>query len=257
MNKHPIIALLTDFGTADHYVASMKAVILSIAPNSVIIDLSHDVPPQDVDAAAYLLWSAHAWFPAGTIFVCVVDPGVGTRRPIICLRTKYTFIAPDNGLLKYVLPASGRPRIIAVTNRTYALKTISRTFHGRDIFAPAAAHLASGVSHEQLGKRVTPLHAPERFVLVSGTTSSGKVLHVDRFGNIITNLLCRNLPNNAVLKIGRARIHRAFRTYGEAGGSQPFMTIGSSGLLEISIRNGSAARTLKAHSGDPVLLARS
>jgi S-adenosylmethionine hydrolase len=258
MKKNQIVVLLTDFGVSDQYVASMKGVILSLAPRAVIVDLSHSISPQNITQAAFLLWSSHSYFPKETIFVCVVDPGVGTSRQVLCVDTgRFKFLAPDNGVLKYVLSAYETSKVNVVTNTRYFQKDVSRTFHGRDIFAPVAAHMLQGIPPRKLGPGVTPNYGKEEFIQVKNTRRKmyqGTVLHIDRFGNIITNFSCRMLPERAVLAIGRKSIRQSFATYGDAATKAPFMIIGSSGLIELSVHNGNAARIVRARLGQPIVL---
>jgi len=267
----PIITLTTDFGTADTFVGAMKGVILGIAPDAQIIDLSHEVPPQDVQAGAFALASAYRYFPPGTIHVAVVDPGVGTRRhPVAVTTNGATFICPDNGLLSYPLDEArafvDRPPFVMgrvalphdwhavhLSNADYWLQPPSSTFHGRDIFAPVAGHLAAGVAIAAMGTRVLDLAA---FALPrprsAGDTSIGQVLHVDHFGNLITNLHPANLPDGQQLEIrvGGAAIAGISETYQD--GVDLVALIGSSGTLEIAFRNGNAARTLGVAVGADV-----
>jgi S-adenosylmethionine hydrolase len=268
--KNRVIGLLTDFGLSDHYVGTMKAVVSGIAPHVSLVDISHGVPPQSIDQAAYLLWAAYRFFPPGTIFVAVVDPGVGGSRAVVCASTsKYTFLAPDNGLLKYVLSENRTCEIRGVTNRRYFLPTLSSTFHGRDIFAPVAAHLAMGVPHSKLGKRLKAKTTPEDFVALDARSAPqlvGRVIHIDRFGNIITNIRV-----SSMLKAGGVRFemrfekkHRSSRTrhttgslvttYEEGGRDAPVFLVGSSGLLEISVKNSNAAQILSVAAGTPFRL---
>lgn len=257
MTKNSIIALLTDFGYEDAYVASMKGVILNIAPHATIIDITHNISPQNIDSAAYILWSSYKYFPKGTIFVCVVDPGVGSHRKILGVKTnKYVFLAPDNGLMKYVLASEKMLSVVSVENTRYFLPSISSTFHGRDIFAPVAAHLVCGVTFSSLGKGITPLTQAEHFLEVKRRGSySGKVIHVDRFGNIITNFkLDARKFRKLTLSIKKTVLHQFHTTYVEAKSNSPFLIVGSSGLLEVSVKNGSASSLLKPTPLQPVHL---
>lgn len=251
MKRSSVIALLTDFGTMDAYVASMHGVILSIAPHTKIIDISHSIEPQNIDEAAYILWTTFRYFPKGTIFLSVVDPGVGSNRNIICVETgDYWFIAPDNGLLKYVLAFLRKPKIISVKNNEYFLPHVSNTFHGRDIFAPIAAHLANGLSPSKLGPRTTPLYHAEQFVQVDSTfkgSYDGTIIHKDYFGNIITNILVKENENRTfTLAVGKKIIVKKFSSYSEAPPRKLFLIVGSSGLLEIVVKNGNATDYMQA-----------
>ncbi len=254
--KQAHIALLTDFGTADPYVAALKGVLLSAVPGIRITDISHDVPRHNVSSAAYILRAAAPWFPRGTIFVCVVDPGVGTKRRILCLKLSgCTFLAPDNGLLERFADRNG-------VGRWYALKPpasgqrVSATFHGRDIMAPAAARLAGG---DRLASLARPVHAPRTIRFLSraprqgGGKVEGSVLHVDRFGNIITSIVMPGRPTSSFrVKIGRKTVRTLCSTYDEAPAATPFIITGSSGLLEVSINRGDAARALRIRPGHTV-----
>jgi len=245
--KQGPIALLTDFGERDHYVGTVKGVILSINPRGRIVDISHAVGPQNNEEAGYLLWASYEYFPDGTIFVCVVDPGVGSARKIICVNTaRHTFIAPDNGLLDLVVRTEKiRSAYEIIRPPRIGMKPISATFHGRDIFAPLAAHLSLGESVSKFGrtfdlKRPSPvLYAPEE----SSTTA--RVLHVDRFGNLVTNIPERYFAFCAV-KVGSSEISKRIHNFAEAPKNQCCLIVGSSGLVEIVVNEGSAANALGA-----------
>lgn len=258
MKKRQVIALLTDFSLDDVYVASMKGVILSLAPDVQIIDITHSAKPRSIDQAAYLLWSCFNYFPQNTIFVCVVDPEVGTSRKIICAESDgYKFLAPDNGILKFVLGSIKKIKSVFVVDQKYFLPKISNTFHGRDIFAPVAAHLANGVPIRILGPKTTPLHA-EYFIEVPTKLEievQGKIIHIDHFGNIVTNYLCKNnVPDKLRLRIGKRVIKGVSETYADAKTNKPFIILGSSSLLEVSIKNGNAAKIVGSKINDPIKL---
>lgn len=262
----PLLALLTDFGLADGYAGVMKGVALGIAPDVRLVDLTHDVPPQDVRAGAWVLATSWRYFPAGTIFLAVVDPGVGTsRRPVALEAGGRFFVGPDNGLFGYVLAEAPAARAVALDNPAYHRPDPagpSATFHGRDIFAPCAAHLAAGVPLEALG---TPLDPATLAALPlprptwEGDMLRAHVLHVDRFGNLITDvgpaLADRVLaaPETAARIVGRAIAARA-RTFGEGPVREPFLLRDSSGHLAIAVRNGSAAALLGAGRDDDLLI---
>ena len=257
--RNSIIALLTDFGLADAYVGIMKGVIYTFNPQARIIDISHEVEPQQVDQAAFLLWSSYRYYPKGTIFVCVVDPCVGGSRKILCAQTNmYTFIAPDNGVMKFILGEAHVKNVYDVSKPKVFTHPISSTFHGRDIFAPIAASLSQGEKPLLFGR---PVHAEtqvESFISVNAKTSAtyeGKIIHIDRFGNIITNLM---LPETRlskfVCKIEKKRIERQVEYYAESESDEFVIVRGSSRLLEISKRNYSAARQLNAVTGQRVTL---
>ena len=253
-----LIALLTDFGTRDWYVAALKGVILSRCPQARLVDITHDVPPQDVLAGAFTLAAASPWFPRGTIFVAVVDPGVGSDRALLAASAdgRY-FIGPDNGLLAFSLERASRVSVVRLTNRRYWLPRVSRTFQGRDIMAPVAAYLACGGSLRRLGapcRRVAPLAISP--VHQEGRTARGRIMHIDAFGNLITNLPARLLApplRMAQLRYRRRRI-RVASSYSEGGSREVVAVAGSLGLVELAIRNGSAARTLKARRGERVTI---
>ncbi|MDI6766688.1 MAG: SAM-dependent chlorinase/fluorinase [Bacteroidota bacterium] len=259
MRTQSLISLLTDFGSMDGYVASMKGVIISRVPNCKIIDISHAVEPQNIDQAAYLLWSSFRYFPKNTIFVCVVDPGVGTSRKIICAEADgYKFLAPDNGLLKFVFGTLKKMKIVSVQNRKYFLPKISNTFNGRDIFAPVAVHLAKGLPIKNLGPTTTPLFHAERFVEIlpiAHEQYEGKIIHIDRFGNIVTNYFFSNHPKDRMqLVVGRETINDFSDTYTGKTGRKPFMIRGSSELLEVSVRNGNASKLLNVKLNQKIRL---
>jgi S-adenosylmethionine hydrolase len=244
-----MIAMLTDFGARDGYVAVMKAVISTICPGIPVIDISHDISPQNIAEAKFVLWSACRYFPSDTIFVCVVDPGVGTERKIIALKTKHhIFLAPDNGLLDLVLHEYDIENGVEVTNKKYFLKHISHTFHGRDIFSPVAAHLASGIQFNSLGTPVKLKKPKEIFVTVSGKDGYyGNIIYIDRFGNLVTNFKVENL-RAAELKIKNVAMPLN-TTYGDVNEGEFVAYTGSSGLIEIAIRNGNARQVLNADYG--------
>ena len=257
----PIIALLTDFGTRDHYVGAMKGVALGICPDATLVDITHDIPPQDVLGAALELAAAFRYFPKGTIFLCVVDPGVGSsRRALAADAGDYTFVAPDNGLLTAVFRDSGTPRVVELTEPKYALATVSRTFEGRDRFAPAAAWLAAGVRLTDLGPTVTAWHSldvPEPGV--DSDRLSGVVLRVDRFGNLVTNIDRRRFDDFAaarlvVISAAGHDVTALVTTYAECENGSLCALFGSGDYLEIAVPGGSAAERLGLTRGAPVVV---
>lgn len=257
-----IITLLTDFGWKDGYVGVMKGVILSIAPHVALVDISHDIAPQDVRDAAYVLSTAMPYFPSDTIHLVVVDPGVGSERRAIAVRTAQgTFVAPDNGVLSYALAISPPQVAVSLTNPCYHLAQVSSTFHGRDIFAPAAAHLARGVPITELGE---PVHDLITFPLPRPQTQAdgsliGQVMHIDRFGNVITNLHREDIPwpdEALVFELGGQLITGLKVTYAQGQPGEPLALIGSDGYLEIAITGGNAARCLSVHIGDRINVRR-
>ncbi|MBM4255711.1 MAG: SAM-dependent chlorinase/fluorinase [Deltaproteobacteria bacterium] len=254
----PIITLLTDFGTRDAFVGIMKGVILGIAPGVQLVDLSHDVPPQDVLAGALVLRSAVSFFPAGSIHVAVVDPGVGSQRRAVIIETQEAlFVSPDNGLLSLAVPPESIVRIIHLTNSQYFLPQLSSTFHGRDVFAPVAAHLSRGVPPEALGLTIPSI---ERLSLPrverTETELIGSVIAIDHFGNLITNIAEADLlpfPRETLwVSIGAVKIQGLVATYASVPLGATVALINSWGMLEIAVRNGSAAQQLRTPIGTMV-----
>ncbi|MEO1451447.1 MAG: SAM-dependent chlorinase/fluorinase [Bacteroidota bacterium] len=250
-----MIVLLTDFGEKDAYPGIMKGVIAGIAPEAKVVDLSHAIYPQDVQGARFVLWNSYKYFPSGSTFVCVIDPGVGSNRSILAVKTaQHTFIAPDNGLLDYVLAEVPIQLVLRIENPAVWRKDISHTFHGRDIFAPTAAHLEAGFLFTQLG----PTH--DAFVLPSspwitpkaGQATQGEIIHEDHFGNLITNLIWPDTQAGA-LDIGKHEIHLG-QTYASVSPGDSLALPGSHGRLEIAVRNGHAGEMLGLKVGDPVQL---
>jgi S-adenosyl-L-methionine hydrolase (adenosine-forming) len=246
----PIVALLTDFGLRDHYVAAMKGVILRICPDVSLVDVTHDIPPQDIQAAALELAACHAAFPPGTVFLAVVDPGVGSRRrPIAAAAGDYRFVAPDNGLLGPILEAAFPVSVVELTRAEYAAASVSRTFEGRDRFAPAAAWLASGVALEALGEPVgTWTRLERRQPVVHGRRAEGEVVRVDRFGNLVTNIAEADVRRAAsgVAAIPSVSVADGpplpfVSTYSDVPGGQACGLVGSTGHVEVSVNGGSAA----------------
>jgi S-adenosyl-L-methionine hydrolase (adenosine-forming) len=234
----------------------MRGVIFNLAPNARIVDLTHEVRPQGVADAAFLLDGAAPYFPWGTIHVAVVDPGVGTDRRVLCVRTsRATYLAPDNGLLTRVLERESAARIVSVTNRDYFLPEVSNTFHGRDIFAPVAAHLARGLDPIRLGPEISsirPLNLPRASETEPGVLS-GEIIYIDRFGNLVTNVATAALPEIVSVSLRDARIRGPVcHSYAEREEGDLLIVGGSSGLLEVSVNRGSAQERLQSRRGDPV-----
>ena len=262
MPSRPVIALLSDFGLRDHYVGVMKGVIAGICPSALQLDITHDIPPQDVRAGAYELSLAWRYFPQATIFLAVVDPGVGTARGAVALRVGgYIFVGPDNGLFDLIV--AERPEGaagVALTNPRYARSLVSATFHGRDRFAPAAAWLAAGTAFEALGDPVDVgirLGWPDPVVTEAQVV--GEVMHVDRFGNLITNIhrrLWPSLMDITEVRVAGGAAARMVRTYGDAAPGELVALFGSSERLEIAVTQGSAAARLAAGRGAPVHVVR-
>jgi S-adenosylmethionine hydrolase len=258
----PIIAMLTDFGTRDHYAGAMKGVALGICPDVTLVDISHDLVPHDVFGAALELAAVYRYFPAGTIFLVVVDPGVGSaRRGIAAEIGEYRFVAPDNGVLTAVLDEHPAKRVIELIERKYARPTVSRTFEGRDRFAPAAAWLAKGIDLAALGRAagvVQRLDIPHP-ALDEGAIN-GEVLRVDRFGNLITNIDRRTFEKLAGgpldIRIGPHQVSRVVSTYADASDGEICALFGSSDHLEVAAYGTNAAAALDLSRGAPVHVAR-
>ncbi|SRR5579883_858989 len=256
----PLVTLTTDFGVSDHFAGTMKGVILGIAPRASIVDITHEILPYDINEAAFVIAQAWKYFPKNTIHVIVVDPGVGTsRRPILCQAAGQIFVAPDNGVLSMVYDAAPH-KVRAITNSKFMRKQVSRTFHGRDVFAPVAAHLARGVDPGKFGKPIEDY--VRSFILrpqqIGRRAWTGVILKVDRFGNLITNLHIDDFAEVKTrpfeLRIGPERIHRLASAYGDMGIGDVFLIAGSSGYLEIAANQSSAAKILDRGAGAPVEL---
>lgn len=242
------ITLLTDFGTVDYFVGAMKGAILSINPEAVIVDITHEIPAQHVAAGAFTLLAAYDTFPAGTIHVAVVDPGVGSERRAIVVRSgDHLFVGPDNGIFSYIYDRDRSFEVFHITATEYLRHPVSNTFHGRDIFAPVAAALSTGVDPSSVGP---PISNPVRLPL----TKEPQIINVDRFGNLVTNITREMFPDGASLAVNETEI-RAFRQFyaDQVGGSEePFMIWGSAGFLEISMNGRSASDFLGVAEWDEV-----
>jgi S-adenosylmethionine hydrolase len=255
-----IIALTTDFGTSDHYTGAMKGVILGIHPGAQIVDITHQVPPFEISDGAFTIAQASPYFPKKTIHVVVVDPGVGSaRRPLLAEMAGQYFIAPDNGVLSMIF-ARAKPRVRHITNHRYFLEPVSRTFHGRDVFAPIAAHLANGIPPSRFGPKINDyLHLTfEKPNRRGPQTWTGNILKVDRFGNLITNLHVHEFAGVSTrpfeLKLGTQIIKRLALTFTECETGELFVIVGSSGFLEVAANRGAAANILGCGAGSPVEL---
>jgi S-adenosylmethionine hydrolase len=248
-----VVALLTDFGDSDHYAATLKAVILTINPLARIVDISHNVSPQNVQQAGYLLWASYQFFPDGTVFACVVDPGVGSERKIICLQTdRHAFIAPDNGLLDMVAFQENIRRSYEIVYPPRISSTpISATFHGRDIFAPLAGVLSLGKSVGQFGKLYDLKKPSSMFYDSEKGTTTARILHIDHFGNLITNIPERYY-GHCTIEVGGTRISTRIRNYAEAPKNQSCIIVGSNRLIEIVLKEGSAAAMLGVTVRTPI-----
>ncbi|MBM3264907.1 MAG: SAM-dependent chlorinase/fluorinase [candidate division Zixibacteria bacterium] len=255
----PIITLLTDFGGRDGFVGAMKGVILDICPEAVIVDISHDIAPQDIREGAFVLRNACPYFPDGTIHVAVVDPGVGShRRAIVVETSRHLFVGPDNGIFAYVYRMEKDFRVTRIAHSDFMLPTVSRTFHGRDVFAPIAAHLANGVGPKDIGPPVIDCdlgNIPEPLYRSDGIL--GHVIHLDRFGNIITDISEDDLLRIATgrslcIEVGRATLDRLSVAYADVADGEPLALVNSAGLLEVAVRDGDAARQIGVKRGDDV-----
>lgn len=261
--KPSIVTLTTDFGTDDVFVGVMKGVLLGIAPDARLVDLTHAVPPQAIRLGAFLLRLSVPYFPAGSIHVAVVDPGVGTDRRPVCVETSAgVFIGPDNGVLAPAAQEAGIVRVIDITNEDYWLPRVGSTFHGRDIFAPVAAHVAAGVPLDaigQPGRDLTPCELP-RARRETGRPESvlGKVIHCDRFGNLMTNVTADDLAafssRKLSVSIGGVEIHGLASSYTEAPEGALLALLNSWGLLEVALRDGSASSQLSVSPGSPIVV---
>lgn len=256
------ITLLTDFGDADYFVAAMKGVILAANPSVRIVDITHAIPCQDIEAAAFTLFAVHGSFPAGTIHLAVVDPGVGSKRRAILIEAAgQFFVGPDNGIFSYVCEGK-KVRVFHLDNEKDFRRPVSETFNGRDLFAPVAAALSNGVEPKELGHIVAdyvhlpPLHAE---VLTTGRVS-GRIIHIDHFGNCITNITRQELTGAAIaggvrLKINGKTVDTFRRFFAEEQLSRKaFGVWGSAGFLEIAVKNDSAAKLLQIKRGDAVVV---
>jgi hypothetical protein len=259
--RHPVITLITDFGISDHFAGTMKGVILGICPDAQIVDISHQVTPFEVAEGAFLIAQAYRYFPKGAVHVIVVDPGVGTsRRPILLETAGQYFVAPDNGVLTMVYLEQKKRKVRAITNEKYFLQSVSRTFHGRDIFSPVAAHLAGGVKPSRFGKPVEDYMrlSFDKPVRTARRGWTGAVLKVDRFGNLITNFPAQDFPQIEKqpfeMQVGLQMVRRLAQNYAECGPGEVFAIAGSSGYLEVSSSQASAARILGCGVGAPVEL---
>jgi S-adenosylmethionine hydrolase len=265
MKRIPVITLLTDFGLQDEYVGVMKGVILSINPAAHLIDITHNITRHDVRQAAIAISASFRYFPKGSIHVIVVDPGVGGKRKAICLKQEdHFFVAPDNGVLSMVIQDKKVEKICEITNQKYFLKPLSNTFHGRDIFAPVAAHLSKGVDILRFGQKV-PLESVSRFETSAPFVSAkdelvGKVISIDHFGNIVTNItkeafegfIDDTRSTEVEVRLGRFKIRRVSKSYDGVKVGSSVAIFGSRNLLEVSLNQGDASSYFKARIGQAV-----
>ncbi len=278
MSNSRIITLTTDFGVADGYVGTMKGVMLGIAPEAHLVDITHDVAPQDIRETAYVLYTAYRFFPLQTVHLVVVDPGVGSARRPIALRLSHgTFVGPDNGVFSYVLEEESIETIVELADPRYRLPSVSHTFHGRDVFSPAAAHLAAGVPIEAFGPEAEdPVSLPRPYLCIQPRAISGEVLHTDHFGNVITSLgrlywrgdnllikpafqrqtekLCTFRADETLVTAGGQVLKGVHTTYADVEPGDVLALVGSEGHLEIAVREGSAARQLGLQPGERIEL---
>ena len=257
----PVVALLSDFGSRDHYVGAMKGVILGICPDTTLVDIAHDIPTHDVLTAGLELAAAYRYFPAGSVFLVVVDPGVGSERRGVAADTgDYRFVAPDNGVLTAVLDETPPRRVVELTERRYARPTVSRTFEGRDRFAPAAAWVAKGVQLSALGRPVTDyqvldLPTPE----LTADRIAGQVLRIDRFGNLVSNIDRKTFDRLAQhgsiqVEVGSHGIDRLVETYADIGDDEVCALFGSTEHLEFAANSTSAVERLGVERGAAVVV---
>jgi len=255
-----VIALLTDFGTEDYFVGAMKGVIFSIDETANIVDITHEISPQEIRAAGFTLRACYRNFPVKTIFVAVVDPGVGSdRRAILVETANYYFIVPDNGLLSFIFDGEKNFKVYELTNEFFFAETVSRTFHGRDIFAPVAAHLSKGVAPREFGAQIknyihAKINKPRK---VSEQEIEAEIIHIDRFGNLVTNLKEKDLPEKFTIKINKTTIEKLQIFFAEAETGELFMIWGSAGFLEIVAFRDSAAKQLDARVGQQIIATKS
>jgi S-adenosylmethionine hydrolase len=257
----PILTLTTDFGLSDHFVGTMKGVILGICPQAQIVDISHDVTPFEIGDGAYMIAQAYRYFPKKTVHVVVVDPGVGTaRRPVLMEAAGQYFVAPDNGVLSMVLAREESAKFRLISNTKYFLPQVSTTFHGRDIFAPVAAHLAAGVTPAQIGKSMEDYLKPgsQKPHREGKRTWMGRILHIDRFGNVITNFHTEDFGDLGLrgfqFAFGPVTVATIARNYAERAPGELFAIRGSSGFYEVSLSQGNAAKKIGCEVGASVEL---
>jgi S-adenosylmethionine hydrolase len=256
MTTRHIITLLTDFGNQDTYVAAMKGVILSLNPEAVLVDLTHEVPPQDIIAGAFLLQEAAPYFPPGTIHLAVVDPGVGTsRRPLAASARGQFWVGPDNGIFHLAFQESPALDLVCLENPQYFREAVSSTFQGRDIFAPVAAHLSLGTPLDALGPSVTdPVTLPWPESSCTPEAIRGEIVYVDGFGNLVSNIKGKDLTawlaeRTHIIILGGLTLKGLVRTYGDVGAGEMLALVGSHGYLEIACSGGNAARRLGVGKG--------
>ena len=251
----PVITLLSDFGLSDYFVGAVKGVMLSLNPDVTFVDISHQVPPQDIFTGAFTLSQAYSCFPQGTVHFAVVDPGVGTsRKALAATAAGHYFVAPDNGILTYIMEANEDFVAYEITADHYFRKPVSATFHGRDVFAPVAAWISRKIELHQFGP---VLQSPVRLQIpplkrVREALIQGTILAIDHFGNLITNLKPEDVSMPFKILAGQREITALRRTYGEGMSGEVIVVPGSAGFLEIAVKGGSAAATLNMKAGAPI-----
>ena len=237
-----IITLTTDFGAGDHYVGVMKGVIAGINPSAVVIDITHGIEAYNIAEAAFKLHASYSYFPEGAIHVAVIDPGVGSaRRAIAAEAGGYRFVGPDNGVFSMIFDKSGADQVVEIRNPEFMLSTVSATFHGRDIFAPAAALLSKGIALEELGDVLTSYESLDiQEAHDGGDVMTGKAIYADRFGNLITNIPGAVVADSCIIRAGDVTINSLSVSYTDGKEGELIALVGSSGFLEISVNKGSA-----------------
>lgn len=256
-----VITMISDFGLHDHYVGTMKGVMLRIHPEARLIDVTHQITVQDVLEASLVLDGGYRYFPAGTVHLVVVDPGVGSgRRPILVAGSEHLFVGPDNGTFTTIIESDPAARVFEIVERRFLLPNISDTFHGRDVFAPVAAFLARGVAPEEFGPQITdPCRLSLPVPRIWGDQIRGEVIHIDSFGNIVSNITRADFERAVGTKRFRILVNgkvidRIHRTYADQERGQALALFGSNDLLEIAIAEGRAERRVGAGKGDTVLV---
>jgi S-adenosylmethionine hydrolase len=258
MSPCSIVSLTTDFGLSDWFVGTMRGVVLGINPGAIVVDINHEIPAGDIRAGAFVLAASYRFFPKGTVHVAIIDPGVGSqRRSIAAQTTNHFFVGPDNGVLSWALRNEKIDAVHALENRKYFLPAVSQTFHGRDVFAPVAAHLSRGIEIGQLGPRVNDLERmpwpqPRR----SSNRVDGEVVYLDHFGNAITNIEAQNIDafgkRRLSVWLGGKRVCSLGRYYQSVAKGTPVALIGSTGFLEVAVNGGSATNSFGIRVGDCV-----
>jgi len=255
------IALISDFGNTDHYVGTMKGVMLSICPEICFVDICHEIAPQDVSHAAFVLKESYPFFPIGTIFLIVVDPGVGSRRKRLIISCEdYTFVLPDNGIIGPVFSRLNRPKVYEITEEEHFLTPASRTFHGRDIFAPVTGRLACGFSPEKFGRRTERFNIhpfPKPVFDRESLNLSGVIVHIDHFGNIVSNISSEDLnvfKDSIDIALGNRSISRIIPSYSDGRPGELVALISSGGFLEIAVAGSSAKELLGVKTGDKIIV---